>query len=76
MYSLFFNNTYGNKSDAGLVEETRDTYWKFVLIGICLVFNLSAAGNVRSMQKRTLQTLSIPSELLIIQSFFFKHKSL
>lgn len=26
MYLLFFNNTYGNKSDAGLVEETRDTY--------------------------------------------------
>lgn len=74
MYWLFFNNTstYGNITDAGLVEETRDTYWKFVLIGICLVFNLLAAGNVRSMQKKTLQTLSIPSELLIIQSFFFQ----
>lgn len=72
MYWLFFNYTCGNITDAGLVEETRDTYWKFVLIGICLVFNLLAAGNVRSMQKRTLQTLSIPSELLIIQSFFIE----
>lgn len=46
MYLLFFNNIYGNKFDVGLVEEIWDIYWKFVLIGICLVFNFLVVGNV------------------------------